>query len=265
MPPTSKAKNTTATKALAEFQAEREKKKSERLSRATLFRVYLVPLLVVGVFAIIVFVLIIPGIGEIFSQLDRTTQTNNQVRELDNRIQRLQTLAAQSNQVNLDLAALNLVVPEAITEVVNFQQQVRRLMSEQNGLEVGGATTAEQAIAAIERETIEENDPIVILQIPTTFTGRGTIQNIRSFIEDIKELNSFVVIGQLDVNNGELFDSTNLQQIDTSNQWQINITLIKYQFAANAEARLIRQLYINRAESATLDQNVLEYIRGKAL
>lgn len=265
MPPTTKSKNITATKALAEFQAEREQKKADKLSSATLFRVYLVPLLVVGVFAVIIFALIIPGIGEIFSQLDKTTQTNNQVRALDTRIQRLQLLAAQSAQVNLDLAALNLVVPEAITEVVNFQQQVRRLMAEQNGLEVGGATTAEQAIAAIERESITDSDPIVILQIPTTFTGRGTIQNIRSFIEDIKELNSFVVIGEMDVNNSELFDSTNLQQIDTSDQWQINITLIKYQFASNAEAQVVRALYLNRAESATLDQSVLEYIRGKAL
>lgn len=260
----SKQKSVTATRALAEYQEEQAKKKAERIPISTLFRVYLVPLIVVGIFAMIMFLLIIPGIGAIFEQLDKTAQINIQIRDLDGKLQRLQTLASQSQQTAIDTAALDIVIPEAITEVVNFQQQVRRLMGEQNGLRVGAATTAEQAIAAIERQEGEESDPIVILQIPTTFTGTGTIQQIRAFIEDIKELNSFVLIGEMDVNNSEIFNSNNLNLIDTSDQWQITITLIKYQFATNADAQIIRQLYIDKSSNAVLDSTVLEYVRDKA-
>jgi len=66
------------------------------------------------------------------------------------------------------------------------------------------------------------------------------------------------------VSNSDSFTVDNFSLIDTSDKWQITITLIKYQFATNAEARVIRQLYIDKSENATLDPTVLEYIRTKA-
>lgn len=272
MPPaqTSPVKNTTAQKqrtvtasrALSELQQERNNKPA-RLPFSKLFRVYLVPLLVVGIFATILFVLIVPNIGAIFEQLDKTAQANSALVALDGRVQFLQQMAANDQQTTADLARLNAIMPEAVTEVVNFQQQVRRMMNEQNGLTVGASTTAEQAIAAITTAEVGEDSPVVVLEIPSTFSAIGRIQQIRSFISDIKELDSFVTIGEMRVDHDDNFSAETLNQIDNSNQWRLTITLIKYQFANVSDAQQVRQLYIDKAENSRLNQEVLDYIRSK--
>jgi Tfp pilus assembly protein PilO len=261
---TKKQKSTSPTQALSEFQKE-QKQDSERIGWGKVLDLYVVPIALIAIFGGIIFLLIVPAVSNVFFQLGEIQTLNTETTEKDAQIARLRELSSRSSQITNDLAAIETIVPEGVTEVVNFQEALRALAERTHGLTVVEASTGERVLkSSTNGADSEENLRILaLIEIPSTFAISGNLDQIKAFVADIKNLSDFVIIGEMELRTDQEFQANQLEAI-ASGEWRLTITLVKYQFQVPDEQNQLQAVYSQVPETIQLSADVLEYVRLKA-
>lgn len=219
-------------------------------------QIYLVPIVAIFVFLAILVILVIPGVSDIFSKLDQATLVGEQLDNVNQSITQLTTLRAGQSQLNTNLQYVNQIAPAGKTEVVKFQQRISELAGK-SGLQVIKSETDEEELVLP-----NEVKTLGIIQIPSTFTLAGKLANIKDFIQKIKLLEDFVIVGEMQIKVAQKVDVQTLAA-NSNLTWSLIITLIKYQFQQPDEQNHLAQAYAEVPPSVKIDTDVLEFIRSK--
>lgn len=236
-------------------EPKQEKKKKEGIDWRKVLRLFIVPIVAITMFLGILFLLIVPEISNTFSKLDDLTAIRERTEGVIEVTTQLAGLNSRVSQVQLDLDSVNKIAPVGNTEVVLFQQKIADL-ARQNSLLIISSKTEEQVL------TVEGDNPILgINEIPSTFSLNGRFQNIQNFIEGITTLEDFVIIGEMQI---RAVDSVGPERLtDQTLQWNILITLIKYQFQEPNEQNKLAEAYIQVPPTVSIEEKILEFIRAK--
>ncbi|MBL8014845.1 MAG: hypothetical protein JNK26_01495 [Candidatus Doudnabacteria bacterium] len=233
----------------------RPKQKREANDFGAILRLFVVPIVAVTVFIGILFALILPGVGEIFAKFDSLDNIRQNTESLNQTITQLQALSTRRTEVENDLELVNNIAPVGVTEVVVFQKKIANLAA-LNGLTLVKSQTDEQILA------IENDNPVLgINEIPSQLSINGTLPNIKRFIEQIKDLEDFVIIGEMQI---RVVDEVSPDRLtDTSLTWNLDITLVKYQFQQPNEQNKLAEAYAAVPVTVKIEQSILDFIRNK--
>lgn len=220
-----------------------------------MLKLFIVPIVAVSIFVGLLLFLIIPGVLDIFAKfedLDSVRQNTNTINET---ITQLQELSDNRDQLTQDLELVNKIAPVGATEVVVFQKKVAALAAT-NGLAVVRTLTDEQILA------IENDNPVLgINEIPSRLSVNGTLQNIKKFITEINNLEDFVIIGEMQI---RVVDSVVVERLtDPSLNWNLEITLIKYQFQQPNAQNQLAEAYAAVPVTVKIEKSILDFIRNK--
>lgn len=233
----------------------KEKEKPLGPDPVEMLKLFIVPIVAVSIFVGLLLFLIIPGVLDIFAKfedLDSVRQNTNTINET---ITQLQELSDNRDQLTQDLELVNKIAPVGATEVVVFQKKVAALAAT-NGLAVVRTLTDEQILA------IENDNPVLgINEIPSRLSVNGTLQNIKKFITEINNLEDFVIIGEMQI---RVVDSVVVERLtDPSLNWNLEITLIKYQFQQPNAQNQLAEAYAAVPVTVKIEKSILDFIRNK--
>ncbi len=240
---------------------EATKEVKSNLKLAKVVRSYLVPLGVLAVFGGMLVFLVIPKISEIIGQLDQTNSLYDQARTIDTQLVALNNLNSQQAQFADDLSVINQIAPSSATEVVNFQTQILS-MTKQNNLAVQQSTLEESVKQAQDKSSTAN---LGIIEIPSTFSLRGSFANLKAFVQQIQGLQDFVIIGEMalrsnaDPNSIIGSGGTGANQDD----WTLTITLIKYQFLTPNAQNQLGQVFNQISPLSQPNKAVLDFAHSK--
>jgi Tfp pilus assembly protein PilO len=249
----------------AKVTQEMLKKESENLQLGwqKMLQLYAIPIIVIGIFAGIVFTLIIPSIGTIFAELGEADRLEEQVVDLNKRLAELEVVRSNSEIILADLATIEEVIPERVTEVVNFQQKITRIARNQYGLDVSQAETGETLLSsAVESPDNPAAEALAVIEIPSTFSMTGTLNDIRGFISAVQKTSDFIIIGEMELTSNESTDEAPIAKLDSGN-WRLDITLIKYQFPVANENNNLEEIYSQVPPTVQINRAVIDYIQSK--
>lgn len=220
-----------------------------------IIRLFIVPIVAISVFLGLLFFLILPEISNTFNKLDDLTAIRERTEGVTEITSQLATLNTNMPQLQADLDAVDKIAPVGNTEVVLFQQKIAEL-AKKNNLVIVSSQTEEQVLS------VEGDNPILgINEIPSTFSLNGLFANIQSFIEQIQTLEDFVIIGEMQI---KAIDSVGPERLtDQTLQWNIQITLIKYQFQEPNEQNKLAEAYLQVPPTVDIEEKILEFIRAK--
>lgn len=235
-------------------RADNERKVATR-KRLRIVRLYIIPLSAVIFFFFIFIGLILPNVGNIFALLDEISSIRESTNEVVLTTTELQRLSEDTAQIVGDLALVNQIAPAGVTQVVVFQQKIATLARQFN-LRVLQTQTGEQ------RLLIENDNPILgINEIPSTFSVTGKISNIRGFIQEINQIEDFVIIGELTI---RALDGVSVTELGDPNiEWNMEVTLVKYQFLVPDEQNKLAEAYFQVPPTSKIDEEILEFVRAK--
>jgi hypothetical protein len=229
------------------------------LRKSVILRSYLVPLIVLAIFGAMLLFLILPKIGEVMAKLDQTNALYDQTRTMDAEIQTIFTLSQRQSQFSNDLLLINQIAPSGSTEVVNFHQKILALVQE-NSLIVQQSSIEESVKEAEDQASIAN---LGIIEIPSTFTLRGPFAGLKSFVEEIRNLSDFVIIGEMALRANIDPNAALGIGATTQDNWTLIITLIKYQFLEPNEQNQLQQVFLGVSPNLAPDQTVIDFAKAK--
>jgi len=236
-----------------------KKPSTSTLKAAVILRSYVVPLLVLSIFGAMLIFLILPKISEILGKLEQTNSLYDQTRIMDAEIQTIFALNQDQAQFGTDLLLINQIAPSGATEVVNFHQKVLGLI-QANGLTVQQSSLEESVKQA---EDQASSSSLGIIEIPSTFTLNGPFSGLKRFVEQIRSLSDFVIIGEMALRaNIDPNAAVGLVGGGQDN-WTLIITLIKYQFQEPNEQNKLQQIFQKIPPNLKPDQTVIDFAREK--
>lgn len=220
------------------------KKEEEKVPISKIIRLYVIPLVTLGIFSGIVVLLIVPAVNGLFAGLEEISVLGEEANDLDEDLLDLQALQSNFNQVESDLQDINSIVPTGDTEIASFQERIVKLAIDQ-GLIVREVQTAEQIL-----QTGEQDISVLgIIEIPTLFSIEGELDLAVDFITGIQQIDDFIIIGEMDLSS-----SDNIK-------WNLELLLIKYQFQDPNEDNRLLEAYSRVPPSAQANSEVLDLIR----
>lgn len=231
------------------------KKKKNTIDWRKILKLFIVPIVAVTVFISILVLLILPEISNTFTKLDDLTSTREKTESVIEVTTQLQALNTNRSQIESDLESVNKIAPAGNTEVVLFQQKIADL-AKANGLRIVSSKTEEEVLS------VEGDNPILgINEIPSTFSLNGKFAKIQTFIEGIKTLEDFVIIGEMQI---RVIDQVSPDKLTDQNlEWNLLITLIKYQFQQPNEENKLAEAYLQVPPTVDIEDKILEFIRAK--
>jgi Tfp pilus assembly protein PilO len=232
-------------------------RKKAPMSTQKILKLYVVPIVAVVVFIGMLFILIIPQLSGIFQKLDHISSLSADYDTLVTNEKDLQTLTSKITETNSDLALVNQLAPTGLTEVVNFQRRITDLAT-QNRLTVVESKSGEQALVVDESIAV-----LGLVEIPSTFTLQGSFANVKSFIEKIKNLYDFVLIGEMSLTATDKDVKDDLLKTIVDQDWTLEITLTKYQFQVPDAQNKLAEAYLRVPPTVQVDKDTLEFVRGK--
>lgn len=208
---------------------------------AQFIKIYIFPIVTLGVFAGIILFLVIPKISEIFAAIDQVKLDNDEVTSIDLEIADLSSL-----QNNTDLTAnlnlLNELASNGATRVVEFRDKMATSLAGFN-LAVNTQRISESSFI-----NADLRDSIILIEIPFEFSVSGTLDNVKAFITSLSSLSDFAIVKELDIVKEE------------GESWNMKIILVKYQFAANPNDE---DLYSNIDPTTRIPQNIQEFLETR--
>lgn len=235
------------------LEQQRKQKPATKTNWAKLFRLFILPIVTLVVFVGVLVTLTLPKLGDIFANLDAIGISLEQVKKLDQELIDLNTLRQSASQTTSDLTALNTSVPTGNSQVADFQSRVLGI-AQQNTLDVSDATIGEQILNSNVGNTGPRNN-LALVEIPATFTLRGSKTNLVKFIDDVLKLDDFVIIGEMKLT---IVD----QSTPSGDNWTLKINFLKYQFPIPDDENKLIAVYSNVPATADTDATVLELIRN---
>ncbi|MCA9379149.1 hypothetical protein KC640_01860, partial [Candidatus Dojkabacteria bacterium] len=165
----------------------------------------------------------------------------------------------QSDIIDRSLSLVNNLAPASNTEVVRFQQRIADLATS-FGLRNLNSQTAEYT-DTISVTGGNDNPLLGIIEIPSSFSLQGKFANVQNFIAAIKSLEDFVIVGEMEI---RVVGAVAPEQLTSSSlDWNLDITLIKYQFQQPNENNKLADAYAKVPPSVKIDSDVLEFISQK--
>lgn len=271
-PATDQSKLNEATKNLAAAQQAKDlenlKKDSTKINLgfAKLLQIYALPLTIIIIFGALIFTLIIPSIAKTFGYVEEINDLNDRVSTLDTTITNFQNLAARSDEIDADLAAIDTVIPEQITNVVAFQQRITGIARDRYGLIVNQAETGETILnSTVNEDSTTETtaQALSIIEIPSTFSIVGSLSQLKEFISAVQQTSDFIIIGEMKLIAVVDTDVQPIAQLDQGS-WRLDITLVKYQFPVPNAQNDLQNIYSQVPPTVEINPSVLEYIESKA-
>lgn len=234
------------------------------LSWQRLLQLYALPLVIILVFAGIIFALIIPTIYGIFGDLEEMNDITTQVESLDVTISNYEALRSRQAQIEEELASIDAVIPEDISSVVDFSGRIRKIARQDYNLRVTQAENSEIILtsAVDEDEEGETSEALAIIELPASLSMVGPLDNIQEFISAIQQTNDFIIIGEMEL---IAVVDTSLQPISqlSDGDWRLDITLIKYLFPVPNAQNNLQEIYSQVPPTVIINQEVLDFIANK--
>lgn len=177
-----------------------------------LLRVYFIPIIAIFVFIFIILGLIFPKISDIFTDLEEVSSLQDELDRKQSELALLQSKEASVEELRRNLNVLNSLAPAGDTEVVQFQEKVE-VLATQNALTINGQRLNDQANDAALADALE------LKQIPNDFELSGSKSNILQFIDELSRIADFVVVREMKFNGPA-----------NQEDWRLELTMVKYQF-----------------------------------
>jgi Tfp pilus assembly protein PilO len=246
-----------ATQQLAELEAQKAEQNKPQYTLRQLIDTYLIPILVLGLFGLVIFNMIIPNIQGIFTQLDQVNEIKSKTEKLTTKLIDLQLLTTNIVFINSQLDQLNRLVPEGVTTVVGIQSVLVETATRKYGLTVKEAKSSEQPyVSNVSGNSADNTKRSVLLEIPTTIKATGSLSNIKAFIAEIRTLPQFFTISALSINGG--VDSA-IPEYRQDGKWNLEITILRYQFQPAQDLAAQAAAYEQFTDFATtLNANLLQ-------
>ena len=228
---------------------KKPKKNSKNYSKLAKF--YLLPISSVFIFIGVIGLLVFPKISDLLSEVEKISVLNNEISENNVELRKLNSLQQDFTAISSKLSVINQIAPLGNTEVVKFRGRVFDL-SAQNSLRI----VSERYTEVVESQSNNNQDSIGVVglqEVPSSFEITGSYQNILNFIEQLENLEDFVVVSEMRL---QLRDD--LRNAAFGN-WSLEIELTKYQFRDREESDL-RDSYLNVPSDANLNQFMQKYL-----
>lgn len=224
----------------------------ERVTKYKRFvKLFIVPILASVLFLGVVIGLIIPRLNNIFFELDVISENNVKIDEGNAKLVELQKLAAEISKITLQLEVISKIAPEGLTEVVNFRNKITELITK-NSLEAVSQRFSESNI----KPEDFEGAVLALQEVPSVFEITGAFANIRNFINELGQVDDFIVVSRMELSTNALTK----EEIE-SNSWDFEIELSKYQF--NVEEETLKDVYRDININARVSDEIEEYINKR--
>ncbi len=236
----------TIDKAL-ELNKKEKKENSSFRQFLIVFRIYLFPITSIIIFLIIIFVFTIPKIFNIFGQLGEIDRLNEDLQTRQEELIEAQRMAANEATLRRDVDILDSLAPTEVTEVVNFGTRIAELAVE-NELVIDNQFVSDEIDGFSSESFLESNELLLLREVPNDFEIRGDVVDVFDFIEDLGRLEDFIVVNRME-----------LTALET-NEWSMEIRIIKYQFQELGEPSELYQAYVQVPISASVNAEIQEYL-----
>lgn len=211
---------------------------------------YYLPLIILIIFGLVIWQGIYPSLQSVVDGVSELDGIKDEVKNKETKIDTLQQLRDNSSQTTTYLEAINNIAPVEKTNVANYQQQIIEI-AERNSLTIGGVRSGEEIVTSRERE----NDPLQLIQVPTSFSLSGGFSNLRSFLSDIYTADDFIVIQEM-----------GLSRVAGVDNWNMDIVFVKYQFAEfgleNTEIDT-SEAFLQVPDTARPENSVIDFLEEK--
>lgn len=232
---------------------EEEKKGDSRLKRyGQLARLYVAPLIAVGVFLTIMFGIIVPKVSTIIGKVNELETKNTELTNRRNELNAVNGLVVNSVKVLSDLDKVNEITTTEDTQIVDFRERISQAAS-QNGLSIVSSRIRETVPAEENPDQIENQQTLLLQEIPVIFELTGNLEDINSFIDELSQINDFVIIKTFELN----------RVIQEGDQWNLELQFTKYQFNETNTAIDFETIYSNVPASAIVQPDVQQYIDAR--
>ncbi len=212
-----------------------------------LFKLYYLPIIVIVFFILIVVIGIIPSVRRIQGDLNSLDKVNKEFTLKQDKLENLKQLKLQSSSTRQYLLFINKIAPVEKTNVSQFQQAIFDVAKKDN-LNIIDAEGGEEIVI-----TKDEDSILQLIEIPITFNIVGSFYNLKTFLSDIYKQDDFIIIKEMDFSRVS----------NTSPDWKLKVTLIKYQFVESDDEENFVKLYSKIPSEVRPNQTVLEFLQKK--
>ncbi len=183
------------------------------------FKFYILPILSIFFLLVILLIGIYPNLKTLFGYLDEIDKMEKQSTALGTQLSKLKELNKNESRTQAYLSLIETIVPTKETEVVNFQEKIK-ILGTNNGLRLVESKTGETIIIP---EDLEEGEVpgVGLIEVPSQFSFQGELDDIKTFLGELNEGEDFLVINEMKL--------TSINSV-VSDQWTLDITFVKYQF-----------------------------------
>lgn len=225
------------------LQEKKEKEEESKRDYSKLFKIYLLPIIAIGIFLSIIIFGVLDSVQDVFSSVQEIEEAEEEITNTSNFLNQLNNLQQESIQIQSDLDILNQLAPASITEVSNFQSRVSEIANT-SGLESQNERSNDS-----DSVNIDSAGRLDLQEVPNNFEFRGNLSQIFNFFDALSNLNDFVVVENLEMQQGD------------EDIWQLNITLTKYQF--DVITNDLSQLFLNVPVTSDVAPDVQQYINDR--
>ncbi|MBN1331621.1 type 4a pilus biogenesis protein PilO [Candidatus Dojkabacteria bacterium] len=224
-----------------------------------LLKFYYLPIFVLVIFFVIMIFGLIPSLNSIYNNYSQRNTVKKAVERQEVTIANLVQLKNDSNEINQYLESINTIAPVQVTNVTEFQESIKTLATT-NGIATKQANTRE-LIYSEDGSQSGQVSYLQLVEVPSDFVFAGSFEDIRTFLGALYEQDEFIVIEEM-----------SFAKPVNSSDWELSITLNKYQFQINEtvltgsdQTAQTAPNYLAEPESAKPDQNVIDFIDKKYL
>lgn len=166
----------------------------------------------------------LPQVREIFDKISEINQISSSVDKKDATIKKLMDLKSQGSANEELYTNMEELVPSRSTRVVEFKDTLTSMAAEE-GLEVTKSRAGEIIIDDddIVFETQEEK-PLILIQIPTELSAKGTILQFEEFLTALYNSQDFFVVQEMGI-----------KRTGDESTWEADFVIVKYQFDGNVQ------------------------------
>jgi len=179
-----------------------------------MFRFYFFPIFILAVFLLVGIFAVYPSVTTLFDNFSKVDELKLNSEKKQERISKLEALREGSGKTQEYLSYINRIAPIEKTRVTDFQGSISKI-SQQNNLEIKSARGGEEII----QEENSTDTSTLLVEVPMHFSITGPFQNLKNFLSDIYKGDDFIIIEEME-----------LSKEDSSSDWTMQITLVKYQF-----------------------------------
>jgi cell division protein FtsL len=234
---------------------KKKTKKQERFDKLKRnLKVFVLPLVTFSIFLVILLFLVVPRLRSLFTHVDDITTKNIEISKNNEKLTQLDEVYNDLPTIKAQLAEIENIANSGDTKIVEYRDRVVKLAQE-NGLVVRSERLNEIIEANIPDDLQSSNfiSKLGLQEVPAYFEFRGSLVNLRSFLEKLDTLPDFVIVKELNFN---LKDDSGADF--RTQEWALEIQVVKYQFRENDQD--LKDFYAGIPIDAQINSRVSEYL-----